>query len=62
MAAELRQDSNAEVKTVTGGLGELSVDVDGKRIYTGSRVWYPTPTSVINKVREALEQKSERQK
>ena len=54
VAAELKRDSNVDVKTVKGGLGELSVDLDGKRVFTSSRIWYPTPTDVIKKVQAAL--------
>jgi hypothetical protein len=61
VAANLEHDPNLAVETVKGGLGELSVDLDGTRIYTGSRLWYPTPTSVIKKVRDVLAQSSEKQ-
>jgi hypothetical protein len=55
VAADLGQDPNITVQLVKGGLGELSVDVEGKRIFSGNRLWYPTPTNVIKKVRAALE-------
>ncbi|HKR60735.1 MAG TPA: hypothetical protein VJS64_13525 [Pyrinomonadaceae bacterium] len=42
VAADLQNVSDLEVKTIKGGLGELSVDLDDKRIYSGSRIWYPT--------------------
>jgi len=54
VAAELEHLPDVEVQTKKGGLGELSVDVDGKRAFTGSRIWYPTPTTVIKKVRAML--------
>ena len=59
VAADLKHDPSLAVETVRGGLGELSVDLDGTRVFTGSRLWYPTPTSVIKKVREALTKSSE---
>ena len=51
VAADLEQLSDVEVQTKKGGLGELSVDVDGKRAFTGSRIWYSMPTTIIKKVR-----------
>jgi hypothetical protein len=56
VAADLKQDAEVEVQTKKGGLGELSVDVNAQRVFTGSRLWYPTPTSVVKKVRAALAQ------
>ena len=54
VAADLRQQADLTVETIRGGLGELSVDLDGVRIFNSSRLWYPTPGSVVQKVREAL--------
>ena len=54
VAAELGREEHVTVETVKGGLGELSVDVNGKRIFNVNRLWYPTPTSVIKKVRSVL--------
>jgi hypothetical protein len=54
VAAELEKEPNVNVETIKGGLGELSVDVEGKKVYSGNRLWYPTPSSVIKKVRSAL--------
>lgn len=59
VAADLEHDRDVQVETKKGGLGELSVDVDGKRVFTGSRIWYPTPTSVVEKVRAVLLKKTE---
>ena len=60
MAADLEQDRELQVETKRGGLGELSVDVDGKRVFTGSRLRYPTPTSVVERVRAALPKQTEK--
>ena len=54
VAADLEKESNVEVKTIKGGLGELSVDVNGKQVYSANRLWYPSPASVLKKVRSAL--------
>lgn len=54
VAADLSRDSNVAVEMVKGGLGELRVDVNEQRVFTGNRLLYPTPGSVIKKVRAAL--------
>ena len=54
VAADFEHDRNVQVETKKGGFGELSVDIDGKRVFTGSRIRYPTPTSVVEKVRAML--------
>jgi len=56
VAADLEHDTGVEVQTKKGGLGELSVDVNGKRVFTSSRLWYPTPGSILKKVRAVLPQ------
>jgi hypothetical protein len=55
VAADLSQEPNVRVETIKGGLGELSVGVDGSKVFESSRLWYPTPGGVIKKVRAALE-------
>jgi len=55
VAADLSQEPELKVETVKGGLGELSVGIDGSKVFEGSRLWYSTPGRVINKVRAALE-------
>jgi hypothetical protein len=54
VAADLSQEPDLKVETVKGGLGELSVAIDGSRVFDGNRLWYPTPGGVIKKVRAAL--------
>lgn len=54
MAAELSQEPDLKVQKEKGGLGELSVSVEGTPVYEGNRLWYPTPTGVLSKVRKAL--------
>ena len=53
MAAELEKDG-LEVEKVKGGLGEFSVTVDGNKVVDTNRLWYPSPSNVVRKVREAL--------
>jgi hypothetical protein len=55
VAADLSQERDLKVETVKGGLGELSVAIDGSMVFESSRLWYPTPGGVIKKVRAALE-------
>jgi len=55
VAADLSQEPDVRVETVKGGLGELSVDIDGSKAFESNRLWYPTPGGVIKKVRAALE-------
>jgi hypothetical protein len=55
VAADLSQEPDLTVETVKGGLGELSVDIDGSKVFEGNRLWYPTPGGVIKKVRAVLE-------
>ena len=54
VADDLKQESDLTVKTIKGGLGELSVTVDGSKVVDGNRLWYSTPGAVIKKVRKAL--------
>jgi hypothetical protein len=54
VAAEITKDEGVEVRTEKGGLGELSVDIDGERRIDTNRLWYPMPSRVVAKIRAAL--------
>lgn len=54
MAANLKTEPGLEIKLEKGGLGELSVSVDGTKVFEGNRLWYPTPGGVLRKVRAFL--------
>jgi len=54
VAAEFEQEPGITVLLTRGGIGELSVSIDGLKVYKSSRIWYPTPGGVIEKVRAAL--------
>jgi hypothetical protein len=54
VAARLKEEDELEVETVKGGLGELSVSIDERKVVDTNRFWYPTPGSVLKKVRAAL--------
>ena len=53
-AAQLSSESDVEVETARGGLGEFSVSIDGQKIVATSRSWYPTPSKVVAKTRTLL--------
>ncbi|HEU4431868.1 MAG TPA: hypothetical protein VFR51_00640 [Pyrinomonadaceae bacterium] len=50
----MKQEDGVEVETVRGGLGELSVSLNDRKVVDTNRLWYPTPGSVLKKVRAAL--------
>jgi hypothetical protein len=52
VAAELKQDATLEVHEHRGRLNELRVAVDGTDVV--DTMWYPTPTSVVERVRAHL--------
>jgi hypothetical protein len=54
VAAQLTADATLEVHRHRGGLGELRVEVDGTDVVDTNRLWYPTPSSVIERVRAYL--------
>jgi hypothetical protein len=54
VAAQLAADATLEVRRLKGGLGELRVAVDGADIVDTSRLWYPTPSSIVERVRAYL--------
>jgi len=43
-----------EVALVKGGLGELTVAIDGRQCYTSKRFLYPRPSRVDEKVRAPI--------
>ena len=54
MAATLREETQAEVEVVSGGLGEFSVDIESQKIINTNRLWYPMPGKVVEKIKTAL--------
>ena len=54
--ADKLAEPNVKVETVKGGIGELSVEVDGTRVFASSRLLYPTSRNVIQKVKEAMDE------
>ena len=50
----MRKEDGVEVETVRGGLGELSISINDRKVVDTSKLGYPTPGSVVKKVRTAL--------
>ena len=54
VAAQLRKEDNVQVETVRGGLGEFSVQIDGRKVIDTNRLWYPTPGKIVKRVKALL--------
>ena len=54
MAADLSKENDVEVEEVRGGLGELSVFIDGQKLIDTKRLWYPIPSKVVAQTRRFL--------
>ena len=54
VAAQLSKENNVETETVRGGLGELSVYIDGQKVIDTNRLWYPLPGNVVKRVQALL--------
>jgi len=54
VAARLKEESDVQVETVRGGLGEFSVSIDGRKVIETSRLWYPSPSKIVNQTKELL--------
>ena len=54
VAAELSKQNNVETEIVRGGLGELSVYIDGQKVIDTNRLWYPLPGNVVKRVQALL--------
>jgi hypothetical protein len=54
VAAQLRESPGSRVELRRGGFGELSVQVNGRTVYDGNRLWYPLPGTVVASVRREL--------
>ncbi|HSE31567.1 MAG TPA: hypothetical protein VLA93_08305 [Pyrinomonadaceae bacterium] len=55
VAARLRSETKSEVELRKGGLGELSVAIDGQKVVDTNRFWYPTPNSIFQRVKQILD-------
>ena len=54
MAARIKKELGAPVRMEFGGLGEISVHTKGEKLYDGPRLWYPSPGSILKRIREKL--------
>ena len=54
VAAQLRKETDVQVETVRGGLGEFSVYIEGQKVIDTNRLWYPTPSKIVKKIRALL--------
>ncbi|HEY2925215.1 MAG TPA: hypothetical protein VGJ98_09660 [Candidatus Eisenbacteria bacterium] len=50
----MKKESAVEVTVERGGMGELSVWVDGREVVKSNRFWYPNPWRVMSRVRAAV--------
>lgn len=58
VAGQLSKENDLEVETVRGGLGELSVFIDGRKVIDTNRLWYPTPSKMVARTRALLAEPS----
>ena len=54
VAAAFEKDSDVQAAIVKGGLGELSVSLDGKKVIDTNRLLYPRPSKIVNDIRALL--------
>ena len=54
VAAELRKETDVQVEMVRGGLGEFSVHLDDRKVIDTNRLWYPTPSKIVKKMKALL--------
>jgi len=54
VAAAFENDSDVQAAIVKGGLGELSVSLDGKKVIDTNRLLYPRPSKIVNDIRALL--------
>ena len=54
VAAQLRKETETSVEVVRGGLGEFSVYFDDQKVIDTNRLWYPTPSKIVKKVKALL--------
>jgi hypothetical protein len=54
VAAELNRERGIEARVAKGGLGELSVRLDGEEIVRTNPLWYPMPSTVVKKSKAKL--------
>ena len=54
VAAQLKSETDIQVDVVRGQLGEFSVYIDDRKVIDTNRLWYPTPSKVVKKIKALL--------
>ena len=54
VAAAFEDDNDVQAAIVKGGLGELSVSIDGKKVIDTNRLLYPRPSKIVNDIQALL--------
>jgi hypothetical protein len=54
VAAQLKKETDAQVEVVRGGLGEFSLYIDDRKVIDTNRLWYPTPSKIVKKMKALL--------
>jgi hypothetical protein len=54
VAAQLKKENDVDVETVKGGLGELSIYLDDRKVIETNRFWYPTTNKIVKKIQALL--------
>ena len=54
VAAAFENDREFQATIVKGGLGELSVSIDGNKVIDTNRFLYPRPSRIVNDIRRLL--------
>lgn len=54
VAAEFKSDRDVQVELVKGGLGELSVSIDSRKVIDTNRLLYPRPSKIVKDLRTLL--------
>jgi hypothetical protein len=49
VAEQLNKETDVEVEMVKGGLLELSVHIDDRKVIETNRFWYSRPTTILTK-------------
>jgi hypothetical protein len=54
VAEQLKKEPDVEVEMVKGGLLELSVHIDDRKVIETNRLWYPRPATILTRTRDLL--------
>ena len=54
VASHIKGEEDVQVETISGGLGEFSVFIDGRKVIDTNRLWYPRPSKIVANLRKLL--------